>query len=59
MIGDAAQYQELVTLYGSYGDDELIEMGRGMADLNGDGAGGSQGRADATGLKIAAAARAG
>jgi hypothetical protein len=33
MIGDAAQYQELVTLYGSYGDDELIEMGRGMADL--------------------------
>ena len=33
MIGDAAQYQELVTLYGSYGDDELIELGRGMADL--------------------------
>jgi hypothetical protein len=33
MIGDAGQYQELVTLYGSYGDDELIEMGRGMADL--------------------------
>ena len=33
MIGDAAQYQELVTLYGRYGDDELIELGRGMADL--------------------------
>jgi len=33
MIGDAAQYRELVTLYGSYGDDELIELGRGMADL--------------------------
>lgn len=33
MIGDAAQYQELVTLYGSYGDDELVELGRGMADL--------------------------
>jgi hypothetical protein len=33
MIGDAAQYQELLTLYGSYGDDELVELGRGMADL--------------------------
>jgi hypothetical protein len=33
MIGDAAQYQELMTLYGSYGDDELIELARGMADL--------------------------
>jgi hypothetical protein len=33
MIGDAAQYQELVTLYGSYGDEELVRLGRGMADL--------------------------
>ena len=33
MIGDAAQYQELMTLYSSYGDDELVELGRGMADL--------------------------
>jgi hypothetical protein len=33
MIGDAAQFQELVTLYGRYGDNELIELGRGMADL--------------------------
>jgi hypothetical protein len=33
MIGDAAQYQDLVTLYGSYGDGELVELGRGMADL--------------------------
>jgi hypothetical protein len=33
MIGDAAQYQELVTLYGSYGDDELVALGRGIADL--------------------------
>ena len=33
MIGDAAQYRELVTLYGSYGDDELVALGRGMADL--------------------------
>ena len=33
MIGDAAQYQELSALYGSYSDDELIGLGRGMADL--------------------------
>jgi hypothetical protein len=33
MIGDAEQYRELVTLYGSYGDDELVALGRGMADL--------------------------
>ena len=33
MIGDAAQYQELVTLYGSYGNDELVTLARGMADL--------------------------
>jgi rubrerythrin len=33
MIGDAAQYQELVTLYASYGNKELLELGRGMGDL--------------------------
>jgi hypothetical protein len=33
MIGDAPQYRELVTLYGSYGDGELVELARGMADL--------------------------
>jgi hypothetical protein len=33
MIGDAAQYQELVKLYSTYGDEELIALGRGMADL--------------------------
>ncbi len=33
MIGDAAQYEELVALYGSYGDDELLELARGIADL--------------------------
>jgi ribosomal protein L37AE/L43A len=33
MIGDAAQYQDLVALYGSYGDEELAALGRGMADL--------------------------
>jgi hypothetical protein len=33
MIGDAAQYRDLVTLYGTYGDEELIELARGMDDL--------------------------
>jgi rubrerythrin len=33
MIGDAAQFQELVTLYSSYGDEELVQLGQGMADL--------------------------
>jgi len=33
MIGDAAQYQDLVTLYGTYGDEELIELARGVDDL--------------------------
>jgi hypothetical protein len=33
MIGDAGQFQELVTLYGSYGDEELVTLARGMADL--------------------------
>ena len=33
MIGDQAQYRDLVTLYGTYGDEELIELSRGMDDL--------------------------
>ena len=33
MIGDQAQYRDLVTLYGTYGDEELIELARGMDDL--------------------------
>jgi hypothetical protein len=33
MIGDAAQYQELVTLYAGYGDDELLGLAREMSDL--------------------------
>lgn len=33
MIGDAGQYQELAALYRSYGDEELVALGRGMADL--------------------------
>ncbi len=33
MIGDATAYQELVTLYGSYADEELIRLGQNIADL--------------------------
>ena len=58
MIGDAAQYQELVTLYGSYGDDELIEMGRGMADLTETAQEALKGELARRGLKIVPAAEA-
>jgi hypothetical protein len=53
MIGDAAQYQELVTLYGSYGDDELVELGRGMADLTQMAQEALKGELTRRGLKIA------
>jgi hypothetical protein len=33
MIGDAAAYQELVALYGSYADEELVGLGRNIGDL--------------------------
>lgn len=33
MISDAEQYGELVRLYGEYGDDELIALGRQVGDL--------------------------
>jgi hypothetical protein len=55
MIGDAAQYQELVTLYSSYGDDELIELGRGMADLTEMAQEALKGELTRRGLKIAVA----
>jgi hypothetical protein len=55
MIGDAPQYQELVTLYGSYGDDELVELGRGMADLTVMAQEALQGELTRRGLKIAQA----
>src|SRR5258708_33848907 len=55
MIGDAAQYQELVTLYGSYGDDELVELGRGMADLTEMAQEALKGELTRRGLKIAGA----
>ena len=53
MIGDAAQYQELVTLYGSYGDDELVGLGRGIADLTEMAQEALKGELTRRGLKIA------
>jgi hypothetical protein len=55
MIGDAAQYQELVTLYGSYGDEELVELGRGMTDLTEMAQEALKGELTRRGLKIAPA----
>ncbi len=53
MIGDAGQYQELVTLYGSFGDNELVELGRGMADLTEMAQEALKGELTRRGLKIA------
>jgi hypothetical protein len=58
MIGDAAQYQELVTLYGSYGDEELVGLGRGMADLTEMAQEALKGELTRRGLKIAPAGEA-
>jgi hypothetical protein len=55
MIGDAAQYQELVALYGSYGDDELVRLGRGMGDLTQMAQEALKGELTRRGLKIAPA----
>jgi hypothetical protein len=55
MIGDAAEYQELVTLYGSYGDEELVGLGRGMADLTEMAQEALKGELARRGLKIAPA----
>jgi hypothetical protein len=55
MIGDAAQFQELVTLYNSYGDEELVQLGRGMADLTEMAQEALQGELLRRGLKVAPA----
>jgi ribosomal protein S27AE len=55
MIGDAEQYQELVALYSSYGDDELIALGRGMTDLTEMAQEALKGELTRRGLKIAPA----
>lgn len=53
MIGDETQYQELVALYGSYGDDELIRLGRGVDDLTETAREALQGELTRRGLKLA------
>ena len=57
MIGDAAQYQELVALYGSYGDEELVALGRGMADLTEMAQEALKGELARRGLKVAVCRR--
>jgi hypothetical protein len=57
MIGDAAQYQELVTLYSNYGDGELVELGRGMADLTETAQQALKGELTRRGLKITPAGK--
>jgi len=58
MIGDAAQYQELMTLYSSYGDDELIRLRRGIGDLTEMAQEALKSELARRGLKIASAAEA-
>jgi hypothetical protein len=52
MIGDAEQYQELVALYGTYGDEELKVLGRDMSDLTATAQEVLQGEIRRRGLKI-------
>jgi len=54
MIGDAAQYQELVTLYASYGDVELMTLARGMSDLTEMAQEALRGEISRRGLKVSA-----
>src|SRR5580692_9523803 len=55
MIGDAAQYQELMTLYASYSDGELVALARGMSDLTEMAQEALQGEISRRGLKVSAA----
>jgi hypothetical protein len=57
MIGDAAQYQELITLYSSYGDDELLALARGMSDLTEMAQEALRGEISRRGLKVSAPER--
>lgn len=51
-MADAAQYRELVALYGTYGDRELIELGRGIVDLTEMAQQALQGELTRRGLKL-------
>jgi hypothetical protein len=54
MIGDAAQYQELMTLYASYSDGELMTLARGMSDLTEMAQEALRGEISRRGLKVSA-----
>jgi hypothetical protein len=55
MIDDGPQYRDLVALYGTYGDEELVELGRGLADLTEMAQEALKGELTRRGLKIAPA----
>ena len=56
MVGDADQYRELMALYATYGDEELVELSRTMDDLTEMAQEILKGEMGRRGLKIAAAA---
>jgi hypothetical protein len=56
MVGDAEQYRELMELYRSYGDEELVELSRKMADLTDTAQDALKGELSRRGLKAAAVA---
>jgi hypothetical protein len=55
MVGDAEQYRELMELYRSYADGELVELSRKMADLTDTAQDVLKGELSRRGLKAAAA----
>jgi hypothetical protein len=57
MSGDGAEYQELVKLYGSYEDEELLTLGRSMADLTETAQMALQGEMTRRGLRLTEPAR--
>jgi hypothetical protein len=57
MVGDADQYRDLMALYGSYGDEELVELSRTMGDLTEMAQDVLKGEMGRRGLKVGAAVR--
>jgi hypothetical protein len=57
MVGDADQYRDLMELYGTYGDEELVELSRTMGDLTEMAQEILKGEMGRRGLKVAAVAQ--
>ena len=55
MVGDAEQFRELMELYRSYGDEELVELSGKMADLTDTAQEALKGELSRRGLKAVAA----